>query len=169
MDTDNGRTKSAWMSVDTPLTEALSRDMQADVCIVGGGIAGLTTAYLLLKEGRKVLVLEDGFIAGGESSRTSAHLGSVIDAGFAAIERVHSTKTAQLVYQSHAAAIDTIERITRDEGIECDFQRVDGFLWAPPEGSTQDLHEELQAAQRAGLASAEWVDRAPLPDFDTGR
>jgi glycine/D-amino acid oxidase-like deaminating enzyme/nitrite reductase/ring-hydroxylating ferredoxin subunit len=167
--TDNGHTRSSWMSVETPQGAESLPATEVDVCIVGAGIAGLTTAYLLLKVGKSVLVLDDGRVAGGESSRTSAHLASEIDDGYTEIERIHSTDGAMLAYESHSTAIDTIERIAREENIECDFRRVDGYLWAPQEGSTQDLEEELAAAQRAGFGSAGWVERAPLDGFDSGR
>ncbi|HEX8853634.1 MAG TPA: FAD-dependent oxidoreductase, partial [Pyrinomonadaceae bacterium] len=73
MKTDSGRSTSVWMATaevpaETPLTENTS----ADVCIVGAGIAGMTTAYLLAREGRSVVVLDDGPVAGGETCRTTA-------------------------------------------------------------------------------------------------
>jgi glycine/D-amino acid oxidase-like deaminating enzyme len=57
----------------------LSEDMTADVCVVGAGIASLTTAYLLADEGRSVIVLDDGAMAGAETSRTTAHLVNALD------------------------------------------------------------------------------------------
>lgn len=167
--TDNGRTRSSWMDIETPDGAPGNSNFETDVCIVGAGIAGLTTAYLLLREGKRVVLIDDGRVAGGESSRTSAHLASEIDDGYTEIERIHGVAGARLAYQSHATAIDTIERIAREENIECDFKRVDGFLWAPAEGSTQNLEEELAAAQRAGFTDADWAERAPLDGFNSGR
>ncbi len=66
-------------NTDIPSRPALTKDISADVCIVGAGIAGLTTAYLLAKECRSVVVLDDGPIASGETSRTTAHLASALD------------------------------------------------------------------------------------------
>jgi len=61
MRTDNGDSVSLWMATaDTPDAPALATDVDADVCVVGAGIAGLTTAYLLGREGRRVVVLDDG-------------------------------------------------------------------------------------------------------------
>ena len=64
----------------------LNRDLRVDVCIVGGGIAGLTTAYHLLTEGKTVVLLEDGTIGSGETGRTSAHLSNALDDRFFALE-----------------------------------------------------------------------------------
>ncbi|MGZ8938855.1 MAG: FAD-dependent oxidoreductase, partial [Limisphaerales bacterium] len=62
-----------------PVTAALNQDVTVDVCVVGAGISGLTTAYLLAREGRKVAVLDDGPIGGGETGRTTAHIANALD------------------------------------------------------------------------------------------
>src|SRR5688572_20063138 len=117
--TDNGRTTSVWMATATmPEEPSLESDSRADVCIVGAGIAGLTTAYLLAKEGKRVIVVDDGPTSGGETCRTTAHLVSALDDRFYHLERLHGAEGARLAAQSHAAAIDKIERIVRDEKIE---------------------------------------------------
>src|SRR2546427_4861369 len=110
--TDNGRTTSVWM-VTSPLTDAppLPGDTTADVCVVGAGIAGLSVAYLLTKQGKRVVVLDDGPTAGGETCRTTAHLVSAVDDRFYHLERLHGRAAARLAAESHAAAIDQIERI----------------------------------------------------------
>ena len=74
----------------------LAADASADVCVVGAGIAGLTVGYLLAREGRKVLLLDDGPVAGGETSRTTAHLVNALDDRFYELERLHGAKGARL-------------------------------------------------------------------------
>src|SRR6185503_15166315 len=112
-----------------------------DVCIVGAGIAGMTTAYSLAAEGRSVIVLDDGPVGGGMTQRTTAHLSN---------------------------AIDGIEAIVRDERIDCDFERLDGYLVAAPGTPTDFLGRELAAAQRAGLAEVTASARAPSGTFEAG-
>jgi len=68
---------------------ALAADISADVCIVGGGIAGLTTAYLLARAGKSVVVVEDGDIGSGETGRTTAHLSNALDDRYYELERLH--------------------------------------------------------------------------------
>jgi glycine/D-amino acid oxidase-like deaminating enzyme/nitrite reductase/ring-hydroxylating ferredoxin subunit len=150
-------------------TPALQRNECAEVCVVGAGIAGMTTAYLLAREGRSVLVLDDGPIGGGETGRTTAHLSNALDDRYSELERLFGTEGARLAAESHTAAIDLIEQIVCEEKIECDFERVDGYLFVPPDESSETLEDELEAARRAGLRDVQWVDRAPLADFDTGR
>ena len=170
MRTDSGASVSSWMATaDVPDAPALTRDERADVCVVGAGIAGLTTAYLLAKrEGRRVVVLDDGPIAGGETCHTTAHLSNANDDRYHELERMHGERGARLAAESHTAAIDFIEEVVRAESIDCDFERLDGYLFVPPGESTEQLGEELRAAHRAGLHEVEYVERVPYEAYDFG-
>jgi len=132
-----------------PQLQPLSHDEKADVCVVGAGIAGMTTAYLLARQGKRVIVVDDGPIAGGQTQRTMAHLSNAIDDRYFEIERLHGERGAQLVAQSHTAAIDRIEASVREENIACEFERLDGYLFLPPGESPELLDRELAAARRA--------------------
>lgn len=151
-----------------PTFPPLETDASADVCIVGAGIAGLTTAYLLARAGHKVIVLDARGIGGGESGRTTAHLSNAIDDRYFRIERYHGEHGAALCADSHTSAIDRIESIAREESIACDFERVDGYLFLGPDDESALLEKELEAARRAGLANVELFDRAPVVGFETG-
>ncbi|MBI1898731.1 MAG: FAD-dependent oxidoreductase [Acidobacteria bacterium] len=169
MKSDSGSTNSVWTpTAETPRYGPLAEDLQVNVCIVGAGIAGMTTAYLLASEGKSVVVLDDGPVAGGETGRTTAHLASALDDRYFEIERLHGAKGARLAAQSHTAAVDRIERIVAEEKIQCDFERLDGYLFMPPGGAVELLEWELDAAQRAGLHEVKLVPRAPIPTYDTG-
>ena len=86
-------TESVWMeTAEVTRHRSLSKDVQADVCVVGAGIAGLTTAYLLAREGKSVVVLDDGPVAGGQTQRTTAHLSNAIDDRFTEIEKIHGAE-----------------------------------------------------------------------------
>jgi glycine/D-amino acid oxidase-like deaminating enzyme/nitrite reductase/ring-hydroxylating ferredoxin subunit len=164
-----GDSISVWMAtVQLPRFASLTANEQADVCIVGAGIAGLTTAYLLGRAGKSVVVLDDGPIVSGETERTTAHLVTALDDRYFELERLHGEKGARLAAESHAAAIDQIERIVLEEKIDCDFERVDGYLFVPPGESTEVLERELAATHRAGLTDTEMSVKATLVSFDTG-
>jgi len=170
MNRGSGRTVSVWMNgEDFPRFAPLARDLEADVCIVGAGIAGLSVAYQLAKQGRQVVVLEDGDVGSGETSRTTAHLVNAFDDRYHVVERLHGTDAARLVAQSHTQAIEAIEQVVRAERIDCDFERVDGYLFVPPGETADELEHEFHACRRAGLTQVVWADRAPFPGFDTGR
>src|SRR4051794_3129241 len=88
---------------------------RAGVIVVGAGITGLTSAYLLSREGKSVIVLDDGPVAAGQSERTSAHLTSATDDRFYEVERLHGVEGSRASYEGNAAGIDLIERISREE------------------------------------------------------
>lgn len=167
MGLDSGATRSLWFDrVELPRTRSLTTNIAAEVCVVGAGIAGLTTAYLLSREGAKVVVIDDGPLCGGETGRTTAHLANEIDDSYQEIESLHGRDGARLAAESHTAAIDLIERIVQEENIDCDFVRLDGFLFNPVDGDTSFIDKEFEAAGRAGL-NPERLLHAPLP-FATG-
>jgi glycine/D-amino acid oxidase-like deaminating enzyme/nitrite reductase/ring-hydroxylating ferredoxin subunit len=168
MVTPSGQSTSVWMQAAVSAQPKLAEDFSADVCVVGAGIAGMTIAYLLGREGKSVIVLDDGPIGAGQTERTTAHLANALDDHYFEIERLHGERGAKLAAASHTAAIDRIETIVREENIECDFARVDGYLFVPPRESVEVLEWELNAAQRAGVTGVERVGRAPLEHFDTG-
>jgi len=169
MQSDMGANRSVWMTTTSmPAAPVLERDERGDVCIVGAGIAGLTTAYLLVREGRNVIVIDDGPVAGGASARTTAHLSNAFDDRYYEVERLHGEAGARLVAESHSAAIDTIEAIVSEEGIDCDFERCDGYHVVAPGRSADELEQELQACHRAGLDDVVRVERPPLDFHDFG-
>lgn len=164
-----GQSVSLWMAnAAAPTQSPLAEDTRADVCVVGAGIAGITTAYLLAKQGKSVVVLDDGAVGGGQTQRTTAHLSNALDDRYFEIEWLHGAEGAKLVASSHTAAIDRIESIIGDEQIACDFVRLDGYLVLPPGESPDLLDRELAAAHRAGLSGVELLPNTPLLYFGTG-
>src|SRR6185436_6339141 len=155
-------------TADTPDEQPLNKDTTADVVVIGAGIAGLTTAYLLAQEGASVVVLEDGPIGGGMTSRTTAHLTNALDDRFYELERLFGEEGSRLAAQSHTAAIDRVDAIVEKEGIECEFERTDGYLFLAANGRVKVLEDELPAAHRAGLTGVRRLERAPLEFWDTG-
>ncbi|MEO7976038.1 FAD-dependent oxidoreductase [Flavobacterium sp.] len=128
-----------------------NQDIQTEVLIIGGGIAGLTTAYKLLKAGKKVILVEDGFIGSGETGRTTAHLTCALDDRYYFLEDTFGEETIKLAAQSHAAAIDEIEKIGINLNINCSFKRVNGYLFLHPTDKEENLDKEFHATQKAGL------------------
>ena len=161
-------TTSVWAATaKLPSYSPLSSDTAADVCVIGAGISGLTTAYLLTEAGKSVVVLEDGAIGSGMTGMTTAHLVNALDDRFFELERYHGEQGARLAAESHSAAIDCIERIVSREQIACDFLRLDGYLFCAPEHDDAYLDRELAAIHRAGLHNVAKTGRAPLT-IDTG-
>ena len=168
MRSDSGHTTSVWMATDVPELPTLTHDIRTNVCIVGAGIAGMTTAYLLARAGRAVVVIDDGPIGGGETGRTTAHITAALDDFYTEIEKLHGEEGARIAAESHTAAINRVEAIASLEDIDCDFERVDGYLFLGGDHDRKFLEDELQAAHRAGLADVEIVERVPVDSFDSG-
>ncbi|MGE3315265.1 MAG: FAD-dependent oxidoreductase [Planctomycetaceae bacterium] len=162
-------TESIWSATqEIPQQPMLSSGTTADVCVVGAGISGLSTAYHLTKAGKSVVVIEAAEIGARQTALTTAHLSNAIDDRFVEMERLHGQAKAKLAGQSHAAAIDSIEQILRVERIECDFERLDGYLIAGDENGQDLLSQEYEAALRSGVDVSQ-LSSAPWADFDTGR
>jgi glycine/D-amino acid oxidase-like deaminating enzyme/nitrite reductase/ring-hydroxylating ferredoxin subunit len=138
-----------------------------EVVIVGGGIAGITTAYLLAKEGRRVAVIEDGHIGSGETGRTTAHIVNALDDRYFQIEETLGLEASRLAADSHTAAIQQIEDIVMEEGINCDFLRLDGYLFAHHTDTVESIRKEYHASQRAGIKT-EIVDTVPGIPYEEG-
>ena len=169
MNPHSGESRSFWTTTARiAKRKPLAEDRSADVCIIGAGIAGLTTALELQRSGQSVIVLDDGPIAGGETERTTAHLSSVLGDRYDELERLHGADGARLAAASHTAAIARIEAMASQFGNRCEFERLEGYLFVPPGADPSVLDRELAAARRAGLTRVERVLRAPLATFDTG-
>ncbi|MEP7092691.1 MAG: FAD-dependent oxidoreductase, partial [Flavobacterium sp.] len=148
----SGDNVSFWID-STPIISGNKpdQDTETEVLIIGGGIAGITTAYNLLKKGKKVVVVEDGFIGSGETGRTTAHLSNALDDRYYYIENILGKEAAALAAESHTAAINEIEKNVTDLGIDCSFKRVNGYLFLHPNDKEENLDKEYAATQRAGL------------------
>lgn len=163
MRAESGSTTSLWhTTVGQLIRKPLIDDSRADVCVVGAGIAGMMTAYLLGRAGRRVIVLDDGPIGGGETGRTTAHLSDALDDRYTRLERLHGEDGARLAASSHRAAIQRIAEIVETESIACDFAWIDGYLFASEHTSANGLWEEMEAARRAGVA----VEMAGDPPYE---
>ena len=152
MNARDEQTRSLWMTVEVaPDAPALTRDESADAVVVGSGIAGLSSAYELQRQGLDVVVLDRGAIAEGITARTSAHLTSMSDDSFETLIKARGLDGARTFYASHARAIDQIERNQAEEKIECNFRRVNGYLFPDANSTAKDLVPEYEATRRVGM------------------
>lgn len=160
-----GEHHTFWIDSVKPIAyHTLTQDSSTEVVIVGGGIAGVTIAYCLLKSGKKVALVEDGFIGSGETGRTTAHLVTALDDRYYELARIYGEEKAKDIAQSHAVAIDFVEEIIRKENIACDFKRVDGYLFLHPTDKKESLDKELEAATKAGIDISKIYAVPAFPD-----
>jgi len=163
-------TQSLWLDSEAsdreqtrPMFAPLNEDLEVDVAIVGGGITGVTTAYLLKQTGRTVAVLEKGEVAGGETGRTTAHLTMVTDTRLNELVKMHGRDGARIAWQAGRQAIEMLDQIIRRERLECQWLRVPGYLHSPvgEENNDQQLREEAALAEELGF-EARFLDRVPV-------
>lgn len=150
-------------SASLPTFAKLARDQRVDVVVVGGGITGLTTAYLLAAAGRQVAVLERGRCAQVDTGHTSAHLTMVTDARLSdLVDRIGRTH-AQAVWDAGLAAISRVDTLVRELDIDCGFEWVDGYLHAPDGADDRQLaalREDAALAADLGF-DATYLDDVP--------
>ncbi|RKH62871.1 FAD-dependent oxidoreductase [Corallococcus llansteffanensis] len=161
--TDERLHKSLW-TVTTPPRDfpRLPGDLAVDVAIIGGGMAGLTTAWLLKRAGKKVAVLEMHRILSGQTGQTTAHLTELLDTPYTTLLQDFGDKGAHLAASSVRAAIEQIASLVESLSIRCGFTRVPGFRYAETERELRELLLEVSAARQVGLL-ASFTKDVPLP------
>lgn len=147
-----------------PTFAPLAKNITVDVLVVGGGITGLTTAYLLKKAGMKVALVERAELATIDTGHTTAHLTHVTDIRLKELVKNFGRDHAQAVWDAGAAAIDQIEELVSIEGIDCEFTRVPGYLHAPINGGKKDerdaFREDAELANSFGF-DATYLESVP--------
>jgi glycine/D-amino acid oxidase-like deaminating enzyme/nitrite reductase/ring-hydroxylating ferredoxin subunit len=142
----------------------LQRNINVDVIVVGAGVTGITTAYLLRKAGSTVALIERERVASIDTGHTTAHLTYITDVELQELVRNFGEDHAQAAWDAGAAAIDEIERIVREESIECEFTRVPAYVHVRVGGSARkeasSLEKEAHLAAKLGFDAA-YLDSAP--------
>jgi glycine/D-amino acid oxidase-like deaminating enzyme/nitrite reductase/ring-hydroxylating ferredoxin subunit len=142
-------------------TAPLARDVKIGVVVIGGGIAGLTTALTLVEQGADVTVLEAGEIAGGVTACTTAKASALQGTVYSTIRSKHDEATAATYAEASSAAVERIAGLIATYGIDCDAGRRTAYTYAADASERDAIDQEADAAAAAGLA----VDPAGTPDL----
>ena len=158
--------ESLWLAT-TPTTEygPLENGLSVDVAVIGGGIAGLTTALELTERGRSVAVIEADRILEGVTGHTTAKLTSQHGLIYDQLREAFDLETARQYAAANETAIDAVEARVEDWGIDCQFERTPSYVYTESPEDTETIRAEVATAKRAGLR-ATFVEETPLP-FDT--
>ncbi|RXK38781.1 hypothetical protein M231_03957 [Tremella mesenterica] len=151
---------------------SLESDKKTEVVVVGGGIAGLQIAYELSREGKKVVLLEDGKIGSGETGRTTGHLS--VDNQYNDFLSLHGKEGTASIAAAQQAAIERIATIVKNHKIRCDFVRLPGYMFQglPPTSkdyATNTLKDVYNAAKDTGKLDVCLVDDAGIKGFESGQ
>ncbi|MDO8507996.1 MAG: FAD-dependent oxidoreductase [bacterium] len=162
-----GKPTSVWLDT-TPEThfDALATDLSTDVCVVGGGIAGLMSAYLLTEAGHKVVVIEAGKIVEDVTAYTTAKITSQHGDIYSYLIKAIGETKAKMYADANQSGLRKIVSIILDKKIDCDLVKQSSYLFTEKYRNVPMLKKEAQAAARLGLP-ASFVESTPL-GFDKG-
>ena len=144
---------------------AVTRSFESEVVVIGAGIVGLTTAYVLAKAGVEVTLLEAQRVARGVTARSTAKVTSQHALLLGEIAKRRGEATAQQYAEANAAGAAWIVDTVRDLGIDCELEPRDAYAYASKRDRGEDLDREVELARKFGLP-AERVAKVPLP-FET--
>lgn len=153
--------KTYWREIELPTFEKLTEDISVDVAIIGAGITGITTAYLLAKEGVKTAIIEAGGILNGTTGHTTAKLTAQHELIYDEIISHFGEEKARIYYESLSKVIPFVENTSKEKGIDCDFSRQDAYVYATTDQYTRKLETEWDAYQRLGIDGG-LVDTIPF-------
>lgn len=155
-------TKSFWLdSVEIPEFPSLEKDIDVDVCIVGGGITGITAAYLLAKEGLKIALLEADQMLGGTTGHTTAKVTAQHDLIYDELITNMGKSKARLYYEANMEALSFIKQTVESLNIDCDFNEQDAYLYATTEEYEKKIQKEAEAYEKLGIDGA-LVENLPI-------
>ena len=175
MDT-SGQQDAVWIHTEPysrrPKFQKLTQNINADVCIIGSGISGLSTAYELVSSGTKVVMIEAREVLSGESGRTSGHLSNALDDGYVQIAKKHGQDGAKLAADSHTWALRHVGEVSKKLGIECEYRQLPAYEisqylkgTSEHDEETKEMQEEAKKAQELGLA-ASYKEGFAIPGWD---
>lgn len=153
--------KSVWSeSCKFRKREALNKDIKTDVLVIGAGIAGVLTAYMLKQKGRDVVLIDAAEIASGNTKNTTAKITSQHDLIYSKLIAEFGEEKARQYAKANELAIKKYKEIIEDKRIECDFEEKPAYVYSLNEVDV--LKEEVEAAKNLGI-DAEFVQEANLP------
>ncbi|EGS9999408.1 FAD-dependent oxidoreductase [Clostridium perfringens] len=153
--------KSVWSeSCKFRKREALNKDIKTDVLVIGAGIAGILTAYMLKQKGRDVVLIDAAEIASGNTKNTTAKITSQHDLIYSKLITEFGEEKARQYAKANELAIKKYKEIIEDKRIECDFEEKSAYVYSLNEVDV--LKEEAKVAKNLGI-DAEFVQEVNLP------
>lgn len=141
--------------------------LRCDVAVVGGGLAGLTTALLLKRAGVRVAVLEADRVGAGVSGNNTAKVTALQATVYSRIAGLHGTAAATDYAQASAAGVDLVAELAKEEDIECGLRRATAYTYAITEQERDAVAAEADATHRTGLPVTTGADAVPDLPFPT--
>ncbi|WP_197280020.1 FAD-dependent oxidoreductase [Bacillus sp. FJAT-27251] len=155
--------ESYWLhNLDLPTFPKLQGDTNVEVAVVGAGMTGMTAAYLLAKEGRKVALIEAGKVFNGTSGHTTAKVTTQHGLIYDELISHFGEEKARLYYQANDQALQFIKNIVREHQIDCDFSEEDAYIYTNSSQKMQSLIDEYEAYQKLGIKNTEYLSEIEI-------
>ena len=158
-----GATDSLWLDTapDTAYP-SLERDLEVDVAVIGGGIAGITTALFCKQDGLRVAVLEKGVVSGAATGMSTAKASALQKSVLSEVRKYSGTEALRAYAQANVAALERMDALVREHAIDCAWERLPDYTYAAEESQVSTVEQVVSAGQEAGLP-VEQVTDVPLP------
>ncbi|PKR76887.1 FAD-dependent oxidoreductase [Halalkalibacillus sediminis] len=144
--------KSLWLAKEsTPTFSSLEEDLNVDVVIVGGGITGINTAYLLSQENLSIALIDSGKLCSGTTGHTTAKLTAQHGLIYNDLINSFSEKEARLYYEAQSDAMSTYERLIKEMNIDCDLEKKDAYIFSDTGENADKIVEESQAYEKLNI------------------
>src|SRR5690625_73488 len=154
--------ESYWRdSIDLPNFPKLDQSIKVDVGIVGGGITGITAAYLLTQQNLKVALLDAGVILNGTTAHTTAKITAQHDLIYDELIQHFGEEKALLYYQASIEAKKLIKTLIEKHNIPCEYEHEDAFIFTNSEQYLSQLEKEKKAYDKLGIPG-ELINHMPL-------
>lgn len=155
--------ESLWRAANTfESYPKLTEDTTADVAIIGAGIAGITTAYLLAQSGLSVVLLEAGKVLDGTTGHTTAKVSAQHGVIFDEIMHHFGHEQARMYYEGNANAASWMRSLVKEKQIDCQWVDEDAYVYIQSDDNIKKLEVELTAYGKLNIPG-EWVDPLPIP------
>jgi glycine/D-amino acid oxidase-like deaminating enzyme/nitrite reductase/ring-hydroxylating ferredoxin subunit len=151
-------------------SNSLKRHIDVDVCVVGAGISGVTSAYMLAKRGKRVALIDSGDLGAGVTGDTTAQITWRLDDDYKTIVDHYGLNKTKMIAESHRSAIEMIAQIVHDEHIDCNFERVNGYQFtdALKKNNEDRWDDELETIRKMGFSDVHRLSSAPIDGKITG-
>lgn len=157
--------ESLWIKTEKEILETkeqIEGEIEGDVCIVGGGITGITVGYYLSKAGKKVIIVDRENLAYKTTGYTTAKITSQHGLFYKYLIDNFSKEYAKKYYEANQEAIENIAKIVEEENIECDFKRQDAFVYTKSKKEVNKIKQEVEAVKEIG-GKAEFIEKIEPP------
>lgn len=136
-------------------------NLSTDILIIGGGITGMSTAYFLMNQDKKITIIDKSYIGMGVTSKTTAKLNYLQGTIYQKLEKNFNRKTSKMYFDSQKDAIDIVKKIVKKENIDCDLEKCDSFIFTKDKNNIKKIQKEKEILESFDVKCSE-VDNLPI-------